>query len=224
MHPTMKEKASTLFPCLSSIPDSYWMPCEVRTVSPSTPHSIREGHMLQHAVFVLSGSVRIFKVNDQGREITLYRVQGGQNCVLMMASILGDTPYEASAEIEAETEVLLVPIPLFKQWIEVGQPLKQFIFGQMVERITSVMTLLDHIAFRPITYRVADYLLSHTDENRATLSITHEQAAIELGTAREVVSRALKALAEKRLIAQGRGYIQVLDRDRLLQVLRDEAL
>ncbi|WP_163852827.1 Crp/Fnr family transcriptional regulator [Paenibacillus elgii] len=123
-----------------------------------------------------------------------------------------------------ETELLLVPIPLFKKWIEICQPLKQFIFGQMVERITSVMTLLDNVAFRPITYRIAQFLLGCTDENHATLRITHEQVAIELGTAREVVSRALKVLTDNRLISQGRGYIEVLDRDRLFQVLQDEVL
>jgi len=224
MHPTVKDKASLTFPFLAFIPDSYWMQCEIRTVSPSTSLFIREGHMFQHAVFVLSGTVRIFKGNEQGREITLYRVQDGQNCVLMMASILGDTPYEASVEIEEETDLLLVPIPLFKNWIEICQPLKQFIFGQMVERITSVMTLLDSIAFRPITYRIAQFLLGNTNDKNATLRITHEQAAIELGTAREVVSRALKVLTDNRLISQGRGYIEVLDRDRLLQVLQDEVL
>ncbi|WP_068621521.1 Crp/Fnr family transcriptional regulator [Paenibacillus tuaregi] len=224
MHPTIKSKASIMFPCLASIPDSYWMQCEIRTVSPSMSPSIREGHMFQHAVFVLCGTVRIFKVNEQGREITLYRVQDGQNCVLMMASILGDTPYEASMEIEVETELLLVPIPLFKKWIEICQPLKQFIFGQMVERITSVMTLLDNVAFRPITYRIAQFLLGCTEENHATLRITHEQVAIELGTAREVVSRALKVLTDNRLISQGRGYIEVLDRDGLSQVLQDGVL
>lgn len=180
--------------------------------------------MLQHAVFVLSGTVRIFNGNEQGREITLYRVHGGQNCVLMMASILGDTPYEASVEIEEDTDLLLVPIPVFKHWMEICQPLRAFIFGQMVERITSVTTLLDRIAFRPVTYRIAQLLLENTDDNHATLRMTHEQAAIELGTAREVVSRALRALTDKRIISQGRGSIEILDRDELLRILQDEAL
>ncbi|MNI76738.1 hypothetical protein D3C73_1329870 [compost metagenome] len=86
------------------------------------------------------------------------------------------------------------------------------------------MTLLDNVAFRPINYRIAQFLLGRTDENHSTLRITHEQAAIELGTAREVVSRALKVLTDNRLISQGRGYIEVLDRDRLIQVLQDEVL
>ncbi|MNN53445.1 cAMP receptor protein [compost metagenome] len=159
-------------------------------------------------MFILQGTVRIYKITPQGREITLYRVQNGQTCVLMMASILGETPYEASASIEVDTEVLLIPIPLFRKWMDLYLPLKQHVFQQIIERITSVTQLVENIAFQSIPYRIAEFLLKRMDtDNHMTLHITHEQLAIELGTAREVISRSLKDLARKKIIVTRRGCI-----------------
>ncbi|RKN74970.1 Crp/Fnr family transcriptional regulator [Paenibacillus ginsengarvi] len=175
-------------------------------------------------MFVLRGSVRILKVSRQGREVTLYRVQDGQSCVLMMASILGESAYEASASIEAETEIMLIPIPLFKSWLDVYQPLKRYIFQQITQRITSVTELLENIAFKPISYRIADFLIKQSASNGTVIKITHEQLAIELGTAREVISRALKDFSRKNIVVSGRGQLQIVDRNLLLQAMNDNSL
>ncbi|AZS13243.1 Crp/Fnr family transcriptional regulator [Paenibacillus lutimineralis] len=224
MLPSDIQRISLILPFLSSIPEKDWSQAEIRTVTSNTPHSIREGHLLQHAMFILKGSVRIYKVSEQGREVTLYRVQDGQSCVLMMASILGEVTYEASASIEVETEVLLVPVQLFKRWIDTYEPPKQFVFKQIIQRITSVMDLLENVAFRSISYRIADFLINQSTAHDAIIKITHEQLAIELGTAREVISRALKDFANKNILVSRRGYLQIVDRGRLLQILSDEAM
>jgi len=224
MIPSDIQRISLILPFLSSIPDKDWSQVELRTVTPNTPHSIREGHMLQHAMFILKGSVRIHKVSQQGREVTLYRVQDGQSCVLMMASILGEIAYEASASIEGETEILLIPVPLFRRWIDTYQPLKQFVFKQIIQKVTTVMDLLENIAFKSISYRIADFLLKQSSENDAIIKITHEQLAIELGTAREVISRALKDFTNQNILVSRRGYLQILDRNLLHQVHNDESM
>lgn len=218
LFPSDLQRISTMLPFLSSIPEQDgWSEIEIRTVAPDTPHSIREGHMLHHAIFILKGSVRVHKFSRNGREVTLYRVQDGQSCVLMLASILGETPYEASATIEVETDILLIPIPLFKQWIDTYQPLKQYVFKQITQRITSVTDLLEDIAFKPIPYRIADFLIKHSDENSTTIHITHEQLAIELGTAREVISRSLKDFTKQNILVSHRGYLEIVDRNLLIQ-------
>lgn len=214
------KKIHFLFPYLSTVPEEEWSKTEVRTITPSTPHHIREGHLFHHAMFIVQGSVRIHKVSAQGKEVTLYRVQDGQCCVLMMASVLGDTPYEASASVELDTDVLLIPIELFKQWMNQHPPLRAYIFKQIISKITSITELLENIAFRSISHRIADFLLKQSEQSR--VNITHEQMAVELGTAREVISRSLKDLAEKKIIALQRGQIQILDRTLLLQIIHSQ--
>jgi len=201
-----------LFPCFATVPETRWAKAELIEVAPSTPHAIREGRLLEHAMFIVGGGVRIYKIGPStGREITLYRVFAGQCCALMMASALGETEYEASAAIEVLTEVFLLPIADFKSWVDDFKPVRQYVYKQIISRITDVTNLLENVAFQSIPCRLADFLLIRSSaREKATLRLTHEQVAAELGTAREVVSRTLKSFAAKGTLALKRGEITVL--------------
>lgn len=206
------------FPCFSHVLHENWKSAHILTITSSTPHAIREGHILQHAMFIINGSIRVFKISPTGKEITLYRVQSGQCCVLMMASILGETEYEASVSIEAETEVLLLPVTEFRSWMDTTKPIRQYIYKQFIDRMTNVTKLLENVAFEPIPYRIAEFLFIASTQSE-TLQITHEQLAVELGTAREVITRNLKELASKGALALQRGKITVLNRGILRNIL-----
>ncbi len=205
------------FPCFAAVPRDDWNGAELAAVTAATPHAIREGHMLEHAVFILSGTIRIYKLSSEGREVTLYRVHGGQCCVLMLASILGDMPYEASVEIETDAEALLLPVPSFVRWMDAIKPVKQYVYKQIMHRLTDVTKLLEQIAFRPIPYRLAELLLSA--RAAGGLRSTHERLAVELGTAREVVSRSLKSFESEGAIALSRGKIAIVDADLLERIM-----
>lgn len=203
-----------MFPCFSELSKQDWEVAKIAKVSPASPHSIREGHELQHAMFILSGSIRIYKISNSGKEVTLYRVRGGECCVLMMASILGETEYEASVHIETETDVLLFPVDNFRKWMYMYKSIRQMIYRQFIVRWTDVANLLEQIAFCSIHERISGFLI----ERQTTLGpssniieITHEQLAIELGTSREVVSRALKEFSDKGAILLQRGKIYIVD-------------
>lgn len=211
MDPHKIQRISSLLPFLSTVSLEDWDRAELRTVDPSTVHPIREGHFLQHAIFILKGTVRIYKISEQGREITLYRIENGQSCVLMMASIMGETEYEASVSIETQSELLLIPADVFRAWMDRYKPLRQFIYKQFIDRITAVTNLLENVAFKPIQLRLANFLLEAASETSSTLNITHDQLAVELGTAREVVSRTLKEFQNKGILALSRGKIRILD-------------
>ncbi|MEV5028993.1 Crp/Fnr family transcriptional regulator [Paenibacillus sp. LPE1-1-1.1] len=220
MNTAQIDRAIRLFPCFSCVPHDQWKSAELVTVTPATPHAIREGHIFQHAMFIVGGSIRVYKISPSGREITLYRVQSGECCVLMMASILGETEYEANISIEAETDVLLFPVEQFRDWMADFKMIRQFIYKQIIERMTRVTGLLENVAFNPVPYRIADYLISHSAlPLPSTLRITHEQLAVELGTSREVVSRILKDFANKEAIALSRGQISILNPGILKTVL-----
>lgn len=206
-----------LFPSFGEVPAHDWQHAELARLSPDSPVAIREGHLFRHAVFILSGWVRVYKISPAGREITLYRLTGGQCCVLMLASILGDLEYEASVSIEADTEALLLPVETFRSWTADCGPVRRYVYGQFVERMANVTRLLEQIAFEPLPCRLAGLLLAST-QNRPCLPVTHEGLAIELGSAREVVSRVLKTFAAQGAVALGRGSITVLNRDVLVSI------
>jgi CRP/FNR family transcriptional regulator len=211
------DRIKHLFPCFHPVPNEHWAGAELLSIDSSTPHTIQEGHIFRHTMFIVSGSVRIFKIcPSSGREMTLYRVNGGQCCSLMLASILGETEYEASVQVEELTEVLVVPVPLFRGWMDSLKPVRQFVYRQMMSRIIDVTTLLEQVTFQSIPTRLSDYLLSRfLSLQTDTLFITHEKIAIELGSAREVVTRTLKGFAKSGAIALKRGRIILLDRGNL---------
>ncbi len=67
------------------------------------------GKRPENLLLLLSGTVRVQQVSDNGREIVLYRVHAGESCVLTTASLLAYENY--SAEGIAETDVQAVAIP-----------------------------------------------------------------------------------------------------------------
>ncbi|MEW9701144.1 Crp/Fnr family transcriptional regulator [Paenibacillus sp. SI8] len=216
MKPHDIERIQAAYPCFAGIPDSAWQEADILAISPSTPHAIREGHIFQHAMFIVSGWIRVYQISPTGREITLYRVYSGQSCVLMMASILGDIPYEACVSVEEETEVLLLSVTMFHNWMGAYPSVRQFIYRQFTERMTTVTTLLDKVAFQSIPYRLAEYLLVESNRQQTpALRMTHEQLAVEIGTAREVITRILKSFAAQGTLALSRGQITILNRAQL---------
>ncbi|UJF33614.1 Crp/Fnr family transcriptional regulator [Paenibacillus hexagrammi] len=196
-----------------------WRQASMVKLKPHGSAVISSGRTLEHAAFVIQGCVRIFQVSDTGREVTLYRVRDGEACSLMMASILGETEYGASAVVEEPSEFLIVPVDAFKEWSVRYPDIHHYVYRQFILRMTQMTTLLDHIAFRPIEYRIASWLLGKAAAANDPIRITHDQLAVELGTAREVVSRALKQFEKQGFVQVSRGRILIMDRHGLESIV-----
>ncbi len=82
------------------------------------------------------------------------------------------------------------------------------------------MLLVEEVAFRRIDLRLARFLVERRDA-RGVLEITHQALAIELGTAREVVSRQLKEFERRGLVELARGLVAVRDAEGLARVATD---
>lgn len=202
------ERIIKCFPCLSSIKKEEWKRDDISIVKVSpTPVAFTKGHRLQHAIFILNGHARIYRVGENGREITLYHVYHGGVCLMMVASVLGNLDYEAFAAAESEIEALIVPAETFRSWMHTYDSLSTFIYGLFIRKISNVTQLVEEIAFKSIDERIAEYLIVHTPSDTGEIMITHERLSIELGTAREVISRTLKRFEKDGLLVLGRGKI-----------------
>lgn len=110
----------------------------------------------------------------------------------MLSSALGNIPYPATAIVEQDVEALMIPKGLYKYWLQQIPAVQMFTYQSLAKRLGSVMALIEEITFKRIDIRLIRFLLEHTSEREAILYKTHEELAIELGTAREVISRILK--------------------------------
>ena len=215
-----KQRAIKAFPHLSELSEPDRMATlEAMSIGvyPAGTVMIEQGRRCRGAALVLSGVIRVYKLSAEGREITLYRVGGGETCILAVSCLLGGVDYPVIAEVEDDAEVAMMPIDALRTAMHRYEPWQRFIFSSMAASMMDVLTVLDEVAFRSMDARMASRLLQ-CDRNR--IEATHEQLASDMGTAREVVSRLLKELENRNIVKLLRGAVIILDRDALEEIAR----
>lgn len=170
-------------------------------------------HCAQLAILI-SGVIRVFKVGENGREITLYRILPGDSCVLSASCIISQQPFPAIARVEEEAVAISIPTSKVRQWMATHEAWREYVFGLFSTKLSEVITRIDDIAFRRMDQRVAQYLLQSNQPLR-DLQLTHQQIADDLGSAREVISRILKDFEHNHWVTLTRGRIAVDDSAKL---------
>jgi CRP/FNR family transcriptional regulator, anaerobic regulatory protein len=168
------------------------------------------GERASHFAALGSGSLRVFRIGSNGRQITLYHVRPRESSLVGMLSVLQDRPLIATAQAEVATDVVMLPSRILREWISASEALRSFIFETAIRALVDVTALLEDIAFGSIERRIAALLLQHADDEQL-IRMRHEDIASELGTAREVVSRILESFERQGAIGLSRGRIVVRD-------------
>jgi CRP/FNR family transcriptional regulator len=171
------------------------------------------GDMCEAFLLLLDGEVRVQLTSAGGREIILYRIGRGGSCILTTSCLLSNENYPAEAIAESDVEALAIPISSFQDALEESQWFRRFVFDGFSMRLTSVIQKIEHIAFTSIDARLAAVLLEL--DRKGVQKVTHQDIAVELGTAREVVSRHLKRFESHGWVQLGRGKVTLVDRDRI---------
>jgi CRP/FNR family transcriptional regulator len=177
---------------------------------PAGKDVFNEGDQVDSIALLLSGVVRVYKIGETGREITLYRFGLGESCILTANAILSKHLFPAIATVEKEAEAVLVPSEVFRGWVRRYDLWHDFIFDLLSQRLASVMAIVDELAFRRMDVRVARFLLERC-QHENPIPVTHQEIAAELGSSREVISRLLEDLSNRGMIRQERGKVEVLD-------------
>lgn len=202
-----------LFPGLARLPDA------VRAVLHRDGRLVRarQGDRIfgpdavpQHLLFLLTGMLRVSQSSDSGREIVLYRVEGGQSCVMTTACVLSHEAYLAEGIAETDLTSIALPKATFDALVSEQPVFRDFILAAYTRRITDLFRIIDDVAFGRVDMRLAARILSLVDE-AGELRATHQALAAELGTAREVVSRQMTEFQRRGWLTQHRGRVQIRD-------------
>jgi len=160
---------------------------------------------------VLSGSIRVFKRSESGRQISLYRVTNNQLCIVTLGCLLGGNTYPATGITEEAVSAISVPSNLFHDLLGSHEAFRQSVFNQFSARITGLMELVDEVAFQQLDQRLAQLL----SQRGPVINESHQQIADELGSVREIVSRILKQFEDQGWIALARREIKVINPEQL---------
>ncbi|HVA98931.1 MAG TPA: Crp/Fnr family transcriptional regulator [Bacteroidia bacterium] len=160
---------------------------------------------------VLSGSIKVIRTDEDGKEILLYYIKPGESCIMsFLAGIHNDTS-KIKAIVEEDAEVLLIPVSKASQWIKEFPEWTDFIFTLYQKRFEELLEVVNAVAFQKIDERLLHLIQKKCDLTKSNaLTVTHEQLSNELGTARVVVSRLLKQMENQGLVILGRNKITLV--------------
>ena len=165
---------------------------------------------------VKKGRLRVYMLSDEGKEITLYRLNEGDMCMLAASCVLQCIEFDVYLDAEIPSECIQIETQTFQYVSDKNLEVKNYLLEMALTRFSDVMWVMQQILFMSMDKRIAIFLLDEINlNNTLTLSITHEQIAKHLGTAREVVSRILKRMANDEILELSRKGIIIKDKQKL---------
>lgn len=173
-----------------------------------------EGDHAEAIALLISGVVRVYKIGETGREITLYRFGNGESCILTANAILSRKSFPAIATVERDAEAIMIPADTFRDWVKRHDLWREFVFDLLSDRLSTVMAVVEEVVFQRMDRRVASLLLTKS-KIQHPIQITHQEIAAELGSSREVISRILEDFSQRGIVESGRGTIEILDIEEL---------
>lgn len=178
--------------------------------------NLHNGSDCSGVIFVCSGSLRAYMLSDDGKEITLYRLHKGDICMLSASCVLQSITFEVLVDAEEDSECIVLSGAAFKQMSEKYPDIRIFALETAVSRFSDVMWVMQQVLFMSMDKRLAIFLYDESVRlSSDMISLTHEQIAKYIGSAREVVSRMLKYFANEGILEVSRKGIKILDRQKL---------
>lgn len=171
-------------------------------------------------ILVKHGTLRTYITSDEGREITLYRLEDGDICILSASCVLQTIDFDVSIDAESECDIIQISSITFSRLSSENVYVELFSHELATERFSDVMWTMQQILFTSFDKRLAAFLLDESTKSESNdIHMTHEQIAKYLGTAREVVSRMLKYFSEEGYVTLKRGGISITDKKSLRSIL-----
>lgn len=171
-------------------------------------------------LLVTKGIIRTYITSEEGRDITLFRLEAGDICILSASCILDSIDFDVSVDAETDCDIIQISSHIFSRLTAENVYAELFSYKLAAERFSDVMWAMQQILFVSFDKRLAGFLLDECNRQHTTeLHMTHEQIAKYLGSAREVVSRMLKYFSKEGLVTLSRGTIVIQDKKELQSIL-----
>ena len=174
-------------------------------------------------LLVKSGSIRAYITSDEGREVTLYRLESGDICILSASGVMDSVNFDLYIDAEEDTEAYCISAGVFRSLMQQNVEVRCFAYQMTAERFSDTMWTMQQILFMSADRRLAIFLADELAKTGGDdVRLTQDQMAKYMGSAREVVSRLLKDFAGEGIVKLYRGGVTVTDKDRLTKIAHGE--
>jgi CRP/FNR family transcriptional regulator len=169
---------------------------------------INVGDAMTSIPIILSGSIKISRENDNGDELLLYYIEGGDTCAMTLQCCVRQMKSEIRATSMEDSVLLMLPTEMMELWMHKYKSWREYILQSYHVRLTELMETIDAIAFMRLDERLLKYLIDQA-KLLGSLEIhhTHQQIAEDLHSSRVVISRLLKQLEIRGTIILKRNKI-----------------
>lgn len=175
-----------------------------------------EGDSAAGFYYVVSGKIRVFKMDEQGREMEVVRISAGG--FLAEAVIFAEDIYPLFAQAAVQTEVLFFHREDILRRLHEDPDLGELFIRLLARKCVILNQKIESLGLLTVRQRIARYLLDRcSGKNNCTVKLGAKKGDIakSLGTIHETLSRTLKQLQEEKIITVEGSVIRILDCIRL---------
>ncbi|MBV7275908.1 Crp/Fnr family transcriptional regulator [Clostridium sp. PL3] len=170
----------------------------------------------QGILFVIKGTIKIQKINEDGDETNLYNIEQGEFCHEVLSCLSNLESLKIVGKAIQDSEICIIPVNIVEKYLIPNKEFLSYMYKDLYNKFNIVIENKERIIHESLESRLIRLLIN---KDSKVVYATHSQLAFEVDSVREVVSRKLKSLEKSGYIKLERGKILIL-KD-LNEVLKD---
>jgi len=171
-----------------------------------------EGGACAGLYIVRSGSVKLFKISPQGRQLVVKIFSQGDSFNEVPVFDGGENPINVAAV--TQSDLWVVACQPIRDAIDKHPEMAKALVLNLSANLRMLVGLVEELSFYQVTNRLArliSQLPNEQLEGKGHQRLTQDEMAARLGSVREVVARSLRELERSGAIQTKRGKIRVTD-------------
>ena len=169
------------------------------------------GKYVRMMPIVVSGTLKVYRHDDQGKEILLYYLSSSESCSMAYNCCMEAKKSEVKAVADDQVELIAIPHEKLDEWLCKYPSWKNYIMRSFNERFIELLKSIESIAFHKLDERLVAYLKEKKRlSGSSVIKVSHYAIADELATSRVVISRLLKQLENEGKILLYRNEIKLM--------------
>lgn len=169
---------------------------------------------------IRKGSVKLFKLSPQGRELVIKVFD--QGATFNEVLVFDHQPNPVNVAALEDCELWIIGAEVIRKCISRYPEMAQSVINNLCQNLRMLLGTVEELSFYQVTTRLARLISQLPQEQlqgAREQRLTQDELAARLGTVREVVARSLREIERSGAIQVNRGQIKVTDQNRLIDWL-----